>query len=54
MKIYALLLASLLAVGFSGCGAETKPAASSAPAASSQSASVKAIHEIAPASEKVF
>ena len=52
MKIYALLLASLLAVGLSGCGAETKPAASSAPAASSQSASVKAIHEIAPASEK--
>lgn len=54
MKIYALLLASLLAVGLSGCGTETKPAASSAPAASSQSASVKAIHEIAPASEKVF
>lgn len=54
MKIYALLLASLLAMGLSGCGAETKPAASSAPAASSQSASVKAIHEIAPASEKVF
>lgn len=54
MKIYALLLASLLAVGLSGCGAETKPAASSAPAASSQSASVKAIHEIVPASEKVF
>lgn len=48
MKIYALLLASLLAMGLSGCGAETKPAASS------QSASVKAIHEIAPASEKVF
>lgn len=54
MKIYALLLASLLAVGLSGCGAEMKPAASSSPAASSQSASVKAIHEIAPASEKVF
>ena len=54
MKIYALFLASLLTVGLSGCGVETKPAASSAPAASLQSASVKAIHEIAPASEKVF
>lgn len=54
MKMYAFFLASLLTVSLSGCGAETKQVPSSMPAASSQSVSVKVIHEIAPASEKVF
>lgn len=55
MKIYAILLSSLLIVGLAGCGVDTKsPAASAASSASSETAALKKIHEIVPASETIF
>ena len=52
MKIYAILLSSLLMLGLAGCSGDTKsPAASSA---SSETAALKKIHEIVPASETIF
>lgn len=55
MKIYALLLSSLLIVGLAGCGGEMKgPASSSASSASSETTAVKKVHEIVPASETIF
>ena len=55
MKIYAILLSSLLIVGLPGCGVDTKsPAASAASSASSETAALKKIHEIVPASETIF
>lgn len=56
MKIYAILLSSLLILGLAGCSGDTKsPAASSASSsASSETAALKKIHEIVPASETIF
>lgn len=55
MKIYAIILSSLLIVGLAGCGVDTKsPAASAASSASSETAALKKIHEIVPASETIF
>lgn len=58
MKIYAILLSSLLILGLAGCSGDTKsPAASAASAASSASSetvALKKIHEIVPASETIF
>ena len=55
MKIYAILLSSLLIVGLAGCGVDTKSsAASAASSASSETAALKKIHEIVPASETIF
>lgn len=52
MKIYAILLSSLLILGLAGCSGDTKsPAASSA---SSETVALKKIHEIVPASETIF
>lgn len=52
MKIYAILLSSLLILGLAGCSGDTKsPTASSA---SSETAALKKIHEIVPASETIF
>ena len=52
MRIYAILLFSLLMLGLAGCSGDTKsPAASSA---SSETATLKKIHEIIPASETIF
>ena len=52
MKIYAILLSSLLIVGLAGCGVDTKSSAASS--ASSETAALKKIHEIVPASETIF
>lgn len=55
MKIYAILLSSLLIVGLAGCGVDRKSsAASAASSASSETAALKKIHEIVPASETIF
>lgn len=55
MKIYAILLSSLLMLGLAGCSGDTKsPAASVASSASSETAALKKIHEILPASETIF
>lgn len=55
MKIYAILLSSLLILGLAGCSGDTKsPAASAASSASSETAALKKIHEIVPASETIF
>lgn len=55
MKIYAILLSSLLILGLAGCSGDTKsPAASTASSASSETAALKKIHEIVPASETIF
>lgn len=55
MKIYAILLSSLLMLGLAGCSGDTKsPAASAASSASSETAVLKKIHEIVPASETIF
>lgn len=55
MKIYAILLSSLLILGLAGCSGDTKsPAASAASSASSGTAALKKIHEIVPASETIF
>lgn len=52
LKIYAILLSSLLILGLAGCSGDTKsPAASSA---SLETAALKRIHEIVPASETIF
>ena len=53
MKIYAILLSSLLIVGLAGCGVDTKsPAASAASSASSETAALKKIHEIVKDTDK--
>lgn len=55
MKIYAILLSSLLILGLAGCSGDTKsPAASAASSASSETVALKKIHEIVPASETIF
>lgn len=55
MKIYAILLSSLLILGLAGCSGDTKsPAASAASSVSSETAVLKKIHEIVPASETIF
>ena len=55
MKIYAILLSSLLILGLAGCSGDTKsPVASAASSASSETAALKKIHEIVPASETIF
>lgn len=55
MKIYAILLSSLLILGLAGCSGDTKSsAASAASSASSETAALKKIHEIVPASETIF
>lgn len=55
MKIYAILLSSILMLGLAGCSGDTKsPAASAASSASSETAALKKIHEIVPASETIF
>lgn len=55
MKIYAILLSSLLILGLAGCSGDTKsPTASATSSASSETAALKKIHEIVPASETIF
>ena len=52
LKIYAILLSSLLILGLAGCSGDTKKPAASL--ASSETAALQRIHEIVPASETIF